>query len=1290
MGLICVCLLLLCWCSLANANGAPTILDDGPRFVCEDVPIGHSVFTIRASDPDNDPLVYALEGVDASFFSVDSSGTVFAAKTLDRETKQLMELTATVSDSINAPTRASIIILVSDANDNRPIFEEASYEMSVAENTAVGTTLFKVIASDDDSGNAGSITFRIDESVPSSGQNTFSIDPLFGNVILNGNLNFTHLSTFYRLKINASDNGGNCFEDEIKFQSSSIFAFITVVDVPDLDPEFIGLPYTPSVEENSDIGKPVITVSAFDPDTGINDEIVYDIQASTADGLFTIDGEGVISVNSMIDREVIGDMVELTVKATETKLNIHGVEATSTAQVRITITDINDNEPRFYQCADADCVLASSFSGEVQEHSLEAVFINMTVKDADKNAITELSLDGDGKDMFSVQPSEAFSDSPVQLTVKNPEDLDYEKIQQVTLKVIAVDKENSILRSTANVAITILDANDHSPDFGNDTFYAKVPEHCPDGTTVTEITANDPDTMDQGKITYSLLPESIRQYFDVEPTTGRIYVKNGALLDREIRALYSMTLQARDSDGKPGSAVLEITVTDINDKTPVPNRNTYQEFVFEGENLENVKIEATDGDEPDTPNSQLVFTIEPGPFSMNFSIDPDTGVLTNNGPLDREDIDSTLDGKIELSVNISDKGSPPLSTVVQVIINVQDVNDNKPEFEKLFYNFTVKESDKGAFVGSVYAEDQDQTTEFNRISFSIIEGSFGSFIISSVADAPGYFGNIKVDQDVELDYESGRKSFSLQVEAADLPQETAEVTVEVHVLDVNDERPEFRPIPAVDIEENSKETEPIGKFDAVDKDTNSSLVYELLSVKCMCSGEEQPCDWFVLDPNGEVRVNPEASLDYESCVQAIVEAQVVDENTEKGESNSASPGEMVINIKDMNDNTPEFIYSNSVFVVVSESANPGTSVAGVSATDRDSGVNAQIEFQVSKVQFIDMNGKPTGNRTVFEAITTQQKDIYVGIIQTTEQLNIEAQGKYLVTVEARDTGGLTNTTELEIFMIAEGYKNELKFGMPLEQVQLQEADIKRSLTVCTQAAVHVVAIREDTAEPARASDITVMEAYFVFGNGTALTSKYVETTLSLEENYQIMSLYKLIYVGSVDPAEPEPNLELYVLFGMVGGLIIVTAVLTTSLLCTRRNYRRKLKAANAMKSASNVMSDNQRGGPVVPGTNLYTMEGANPVLNLNIDAAIALGLGEDSDVDRVSLNSLDNSDDMMVIDRDTQPIVKTSRQDDEDKDSGLPDHVEPLGAALAQRDHKIRSNNPLLGDTNPVFDTTDL
>uniref|UniRef100_A0A3B4U353 Cadherin domain-containing protein n=1 Tax=Seriola dumerili TaxID=41447 RepID=A0A3B4U353_SERDU len=828
-------------------------------------------FTINASDAEGDALTYTLTGPNAVYFTVGrNTGVVTVNRALDRE------------------------------------------------NTSVGTTLFRVQATDADTGTAGVVQYSIDEVTPNEGFGLFSIVSTTGEVKLNGLLNYTALSTFYRLKINATDGGGRCHFKENKFFSSIAFSFITVVDVPDLDPQFISLPYIARVAEDSPLDSSVFKVTAIDQDTGVNDEIIYSIE----------------------------------------------------------INDINDNKPEFYKCEESGaCVMKTHFTGDVLEHSLGSVPINMTVKDPDK--------------------------------------------------VVAIDEENPSFHSTATVTININDANDNSPTFPEDTYKLNVTEHSDVGTEVARITAEDPDTMDQGFITYRLLPDSL-PYFDVQPNTGIIYVKNQTLLDREVRSVYSATLLAKDKDEKPGSTVLEITVTDINDQHPVINRESYLVFVEEGGQFE-VKIEATDADDPDTANSQIVYGIMPSMYSGNFTIDPNTGVLRNNGILDREALDPLLNGRIELNITATDKGDTPLSTVVPVFITVEDINDNMPHFEASSYKFSVKEGEK-AYVGSVFAEDLDQTTDFNRISFSIIDGSFGSFIIRTFADKLGYRGNITVDPDIELDYESTRKQFNLRVEATDLEQKKAEVTVVVDVVDRNDERPEFKPTGPVTVKENTNNSEAIGSFTGLDKDGNHSLVYELESLKCRCNGSLTTCSWFILDPSGEVRVNPEDTVDYEQCDQALMEARVVDEYTEKGEN---------------------------------------------------SGKAAVIE-------------------------------------------------------------------------------------------------------------------------------------------------------------------------PNVDPLN-------YILLGMVGGLIIVLAVLTTSLLCTRR---RKLKAAKAMNSASMVTSDNQKSGPVVPGTNKYTME----------------------------LNSLDYSDEMTMSGKGTK--LNMMIQEEEEDDSRPPEYIEPLGAALAQRGQ--RKENPLMGFSNPAFSTTDL
>ncbi|XP_060935794.1 cadherin-related family member 2 [Limanda limanda] len=1285
-------ILLLCLISLTYANTSPTI-DKLVYQLCEDIPPGGNAFNISATDAETEILTYQLTGPNAVYFHVgENTGIVTVANPLNVPDEFNMDLGVVVSDGPNK-TPGQLTLAFIEANNNPPIFQEGSYDKVIREDTAVDTVLFMVRATDKDTLTGGIIIYSIDQVTPNEGSSVFSIVPTTGDVKLAERLNYTSLSTFYRLRINATDGGGNCHYQETNYFSSVVYSFITVEDVADLDPKFLGVPYIGRVEENVLVDTSVLKVIAIDQDIGINDVINYSIENSTPAGLFKISRDnGIISVMSPIDREVVGDTVTLTVKATESNPNIHGILASTTTDVLISILDVNDNVPEFYKCdgsSDAlSCERASHFTGEVLEHALGSIYINMTVKDHDKISRTKLILEGTDKDLFSVEPQSTSSDSIVQLLVKEPNLLDFEKIQQIVLQVVAIDEDKPSVRSTATVTISIKDDNDNSPTFPHDTYKLNVSEHSPDGTIVAKITAEDPDTMDQGNITYRLLPDSMRLYFDVEPKTGTIYVKNMTLLDREVRSLYSVTLEARDTDEKPGNTMLEITLTDINDQKPVFSRESYLAFVEEGGKLE-VKIEATDADDSDTENSQIVYGIMQSRFSDNFTIDPNTGVLTNRGELDREDLDPKLNGRIELNVTATDKGTPPLFAVVPVIINVEDINDNAPLFEASSYNFSVKEGERGAYVGSVYAEDLDQTTDFNRISFSIIEGSFGSFIIRTFADERGYRGNITVDPDIELDYESTRKQFRLRVEAIDLEQKIAVTTVDVYVLDVNDERPEFTPTGPVTVKENTTVSGVIGSFTGQDKDGNHSLVYELESMKCRCNGSLVSCSWFILDPTGEVRLNLSYTVDYEECDQAVIEAQVVDEFTEKGENNSVTTGELVIDIVDINDNAPEFIPSDSVFVVVSESASKGTSVAGVTAIDGDSGVNRQIDFKVELVQFEDTSNRTTGMRMLFEAVTTQQKDIYVGIIQTTEGLEMSLKGKYLVTVSATDTGGISSNTVLEIFSVDETYKVELQFTRTVAQVEQDRDKIIRSLIAATKAAVEVVAIRDETDDTSRASPITVMVTYFVYSNGTALTSNEVEGMVSVPEHYPVLADLGLRYIGQPPTTVVPVDTLKYVLFGMVGGLIIVLGILTTSLMCTRRNYGRKLKAAKAMNSASMVTSDNQKGGAVVPGTNKYTMEGANPVLNLHM----VLDLDEESsDVDKVSLNSLDLSEDMGLpgnhIKTNMLMIEEEEEEEEEENYSGPPAYIEPLGAALAHRGQK--RDQPQVGYSNPAFSTTDL
>ena len=177
----------------------------------------------------------------------------------------------------------------------------------------------------------------------------------------------------------------------------------------------------------------------------------------------------------------------------------------------------------------------------------------------------------------------------------------------------------------------------------------------------------------------------------------------------------------------------------------------------------------------------------------------------------------------------------------------------------------------------------------NRISFSITGGSSGTFSVRSVP-APnntGYWGNISVDQDIELDYET-RKTYTFKVQALDLDRKEDSATVILKVLDVNDETPSLKTGLVIEMKENTTvDGGVIGKILGDDKDTVHLLEYELLRTECPCN-ESGVCqeEWFLMEPSGNVKINPEYVVDYESCHEVILHVQVTDTLTELGKNSS--------------------------------------------------------------------------------------------------------------------------------------------------------------------------------------------------------------------------------------------------------------------------------------------------------------------------------------------------------------------------------------------------------------------
>ncbi|KFQ30493.1 Cadherin-related family member 2, partial [Merops nubicus] len=1212
-------------------------------YVPEDLELGQQAFQLKAIDIDGDPLTYSISGQDAFYFSVNArTGNVTLRNSLDREFQAKLTITIGVYDGINDQVSKKLVIFVEDRNDNAPVFQHLPYRTSIPENMTLGSIIYNVFASDSDTGNASRVSYSIEEVIPDSMKNhwLFYILPN-GSVVLNGSLDYAN-NTFYQLRILAKD-GGGLLHNIFTFQNSSTYLSLSISDVPNLDPRFLKEPYSVSVPENCALGTSVLTVTAMDRDTGVNDDISYNI--TNASVPFAINATtGTITVSGLLDRELLlSEEVLLEVVASEKNRDIYGKVAQARTLVTVVVTDVNDNKPQFYNCSLPNCNFSThaqnSFRGSIIEHSssrLPVSNLSIITHDPDKgiNSSYELYLQGQNANAFTVFPTKIVGTGDVQLLVQDPSSVDYEISHVMVVQIIANDTGNPTdCCSLATVTIDLIDSNDHFPEFPQSTYNLSVIENSPDGTIVSpNITAYDLDSGVLGQITYKLLPESICKIFTVNDTTGAVLVRNGSLLDRETHSIYYANLQAQDKGGLVGTTVLEITVMDDNDMAPIIT-GSYFILVEEGQNV-STQIQAFDNDQPGNDNSRLGFKILPGPFSDNFTINADTGEMHSKEPLDREALEDER-GQMVVTVEVHDHGVPQLSTLVNVTVTVGDVNDNAPMFLNQSYNFSVFEDSPGSLVGDVEATDADRTEINSRISFQLWRGNGSSnFLISSIQLGPGHYrGQLTVDPDTSLDYDTLQQKFFLLVlaenTAADNMGNTANISVMVHVLDVNDEPPTILPhsLENVNVSENGTQQGLVCTVVASDVDTNHSLVFEKLAVACYkgASSAGEVCwHWFVLAPNGSVLVNS-SDIDYELCDTVVLTLRAEDLYTEKGNRYSQNETLRIL-ITDVNDNAPIFLPISETFVVVPEISSLDLQVATVKATDADSGNRGNITFSIVSVVLVEDNGNSRPFENLFKVVTTPEQNRYIGSIQVASNLDGSLKGQYQVTVEAQDGEAPVHRaqTVLNIFTVDQSYRVRLQFVATVDEVQSNSKNIKVALTTATKAGVYVVAIR--TVEDTRASRVeakSVMEAYFVYSNGTALDINQLSVLIQSDP----LVLAELV------------NLGLAVIVSVTGqgaqregtspvwgwGDLLARAVLS-ALLCARApgSYKRKLSAMKALKVATTFSPAMAQHGAGIPGTNQYNAEGANPMLNLALDPSHDLGFHEDS-ISVASMNSLDEN-----------------------------------------------------------------
>ncbi|XP_015832210.3 protocadherin beta-16 [Nothobranchius furzeri] len=443
--------------------------------------------------------------------------------------------------------------------------------------------------------------------------------------------------------------------------------------------------------------------------------------------------------------------------------------------VTIQITDINDNAPTFEGQKIEFKISESAVSGS--KFVLErAVDLDVGTNDLQK-------YDLNPSDHFALKlHNSADGNKNVEMVLQKP--LDREKQEQINLVLTAVDGGEPQMSGTMQIVITVLDVNDNAPVFTQKTYKATVTENSPKGTVVATVTASDADEGSNSKITYSITNtlDDVRKIFIVNRENGEISLIGN--INFEESQNFQINLRASDDGGLTDSCKLSVDVQDVNDNKPEISIMSKTNVISEDAKL-NTVVTMIHVEDKDTGENGKVncFILEKIEFSLKSSTNNFYSLVTDS-ELDRERA-----SEYNITVSCSDEGVLSLSSSVTLTLQISDVNDNAPVFERSSYEaYIVENNTPGLSIFTVKATDADWNQNA-RVSYILEDSSVNGVPVSSYVSVSADSGVIHAVR--SFDYEQ-IKDFRFHVKAQDggSPPLSSNVSVKILIQDQNDNPPQ--------------------------------------------------------------------------------------------------------------------------------------------------------------------------------------------------------------------------------------------------------------------------------------------------------------------------------------------------------------------------------------------------------------------------------------------------------------------------------------------------------------------
>ncbi|XP_067115898.1 protocadherin Fat 4-like [Osmerus mordax] len=603
---------------------------------------------MTATDSDdgfNGHVRYSIRGGEGKFSIDPESGLVSLTGALDRETQAEYSLKVEAQDQ-GRPIRsatASLLIQVSDVNDNSPRFTKSEYQVEVLETTSKGTALINLTAVDEDEGLNGRISYSIVTQDPPSAPAVFELDSSTGVLQLAQGLDYESVMG-YSLTVKAEDGGTPPLEG-----LSTVL--VRVKDVNDNPPRFSQESYDFAVSENFPGGSSIVTLEVTDVDEGgfSNGHFVF-----TSD-IFDINKQGVVSLNTdaTLDRETKANYL---LQITAVDQPVDGLN--STAQLNITVLDYNDNTPQFIDLPDPIFVPEGEYSASTPG---EVLRILATDSDIGANAEVTISISS---------PSTLFQfREDGTLLVVGP--LDRETRDVYELVIVASDNGTPQRQNITTIRLSVTDMNDNTPVFSASIYSKRIlVKDAEVGDVVLTLLATDKDIGNNSLITYSFSAGNFT-HLSLNDKTGVVTIASDLADVTEDTAL-DFTVMAQDHGLPPLNSTARglVSLKTVSLSEGVAFESPSYNFSV----AENQPEGAAVGMVKASPGSSLYdISYVLMTHTDLFTIDPQ-GALFTKETLDKESQDWYI-----LEVKAVDTRSSPTSAVALVRVEVEDVNE-APKF----------------------------------------------------------------------------------------------------------------------------------------------------------------------------------------------------------------------------------------------------------------------------------------------------------------------------------------------------------------------------------------------------------------------------------------------------------------------------------------------------------------------------------------------------------------------------------------------------------------------------------